>query len=492
MSANQSEQTEDLGARSRTRTERGAEYDVSLYEQKFKSAISTWRRQSNRTSTILSDSPDVDLIRAHRDSVQGAFDELTVVFQQLQALREDSFPEAAKFEDIELQHQDLMHRVSLRILELENKNYETASQSSHHSSSRSKSSVKSKQSNISKISDAAARQAALKTKLKYIDIESKFKAELEKIQTIKQMEIAGAEVEALREVLSDDDLDSKVHIPLPKASKTDYVKEYIEKIEVNTSEPNADVPDPMSHTVTGVPSFTLKSVPVFSTIVTTQSVLPSNTNITSLNPSAHTFVPSWSSQDSTQTTWIYKSSNPVITQHSQPVTNPKSQSQSNTANVSDNVCSTEQGLIELAKSLADQVNLSRLPPPEPNTFSGDPIQYPAWKAAFNTLIDQRKIPEGERIYYLRKYLGGSVRQVVENYFLLSTDDAYDKARSLLDERYGDPFIIANAFRSKLDTWPRINVKDPNALLKFSDFLKQCLSAMQTITSLSILNDSQEN
>lgn len=371
MFADQSEQTENLGTRSRTRTERGAEYDVSLYEQKFKSAISAWRRQSNRTSMILSDSPDVDLIRAHRDSVQGAFDELTVVFQQLQGLREDSFPEAAKFEDIELQHQDLMHRVSLHILELENKNYETASQSSHHSS-RSKSSVKSKRSNISKISDAAARQAALKTKLKYIDIESKFKAELEKIQTIKQMEIAGAEVEALREVLSDDGLDSKVHIPLPKASKTDYVKEYIEKIEVNTSEPNADVSDPTSHTVSGVPPFTLNCVPVFSTIVTTQSVLPSNTNTTSLNPSAHTFVPSWSSQDSTQTTWIYKSSNPVITQGSQPVTNAKSQSQSNTANVSDNVYRTEQGLIELAKSLADQVNLSRLPPPEPNTFSGDP------------------------------------------------------------------------------------------------------------------------
>lgn len=36
MFADQSEQTENLGTRSRTRTERGAEYDVSLYEQKFK------------------------------------------------------------------------------------------------------------------------------------------------------------------------------------------------------------------------------------------------------------------------------------------------------------------------------------------------------------------------------------------------------------------------------------------------------------------------
>ena len=66
---------------------------------------------------------------------------------------------------------------------------------------------------------------------------------------------------------------------------------------------------------------------------------------------------------------------------------------------------TEQSLIELAKSLADQVSLNRLPPPEPSIFYGDTIQYPAWKAAFKTLIDQRCIPAAERIYYLKRYSG---------------------------------------------------------------------------------------
>ena len=136
--------------------------------------------------------------------------------------------------------------------------------------------------------------------------------------------------------------------------------------------------------------------------------------------------------------------------------------------------------------------MSRLPPPEPNVFSGDPIQYPAWKAAFNTLIDQRKIPPGERIYYLKSYLGGQVRQIVENYFLLSTDDAYDNAKALLEERCGDSFVVANAFRGKLDSRPKINIKNSQALLRFSDFLKQCMSAMHTISGLNILNDSQEN
>ena len=128
------------------------------------------------------------------------------------------------------------------------------------------------------------------------------------------------------------------------------------------------------------------------------------------------------------------------TRHTDPSVNERQ-------NISTPAATTEQGLIELAKPLADQLSLNRLPPPEPSIFFGDPIQYPAWKAAFKTLIDQRCIPAAERIYYLKKYIGGSVKQVVENYFLLSSDNAYDDAKRLLDERYGDPFVIASAFRS---------------------------------------------
>ncbi|XP_053403187.1 uncharacterized protein LOC128558292 [Mercenaria mercenaria] len=92
----------------------------------------------------------------------------------------------------------------------------------------------------------------------------------------------------------------------------------------------------------------------------------------------------------------------------------------------------------------------------------------------------------------KKYLGGPVRQVVENYFLLSTDYAYEDAKRLLDERYGNPFVIASAFRDKLESWPKIVPKDASGLLKFSDFLKQCLTAMSSVPSLSVLNDSREN
>lgn len=108
------------------------------------------------------------------------------------------------------------------------------------------------------------------------------------------------------------------------------------------------------------------------------------------------------------------------------------------------------------------------------------------------MIERRQIPVTERIHYLKKYIGGPVLQAIENYFLMTTTDSYEEVKLLLDQRYGDPFIIANAFRDKLEKWPKIASRDGPGLQKFSDFLKQCYTAMHSIGNLEVLNDSREN
>ena len=58
------------------------------------------------------------------------------------------------------------------------------------------------------------------------------------------------------------------------------------------------------------------------------------------------------------------------------------------------------------------------------------------------------------------------------------------------ESFGDPFKIANAYRTKLEDWSKI--KTGSDLLLLSDYLKQLQSAMKTNTYLSGLNDCLEN
>ena len=64
---------------------------------------------------------------------------------------------------------------------------------------RSARSTSSKGSNISKFSDAVTRKAVLQAKLKYIDMESQCKAHLKKIQTMKELDMVGAEIVTLNE-----------------------------------------------------------------------------------------------------------------------------------------------------------------------------------------------------------------------------------------------------------------------------------------------------
>lgn len=54
----------------------------------------------------------------------------------------------------------------------------------------------------------------------------------------------------------------------------------------------------------------------------------------------------------------------------------------------------------LVQILQDNINLNRLPTPEPFVFNGDPIQYVEWKASFVSLIDKKSIYPGDKLYYL--------------------------------------------------------------------------------------------
>ncbi|KAJ8001007.1 hypothetical protein DPEC_G00186340 [Dallia pectoralis] len=150
------------------------------------------------------------------------------------------------------------------------------------------------------------------------------------------------------------------------------------------------------------------------------------------------------------------------------------------------------GIPSFAQIFQDSIALNRLPVPEPYVFNGDPIQFIEWKSAFTSLIDQRVITPAEKLYYLKKYVGGPARQVLEGTFYRNDNEAYQDAWNRLNHRFGQPFAIQRAFREKLNSWPRISPKDAEGLRRSSDFLNACQDAMPHVKGLDILNDCQEN
>ncbi|XP_020617947.1 uncharacterized protein LOC110055866 [Orbicella faveolata] len=98
----------------------------------------------------------------------------------------------------------------------------------------------------------------------------------------------------------------------------------------------------------------------------------------------------------------------------------------------------------------------------------------------------------KKILYLLQYLSGAPKKIVEGYQFLKTADVYSKAKKTLEKRLGHPSVVAEAFRKKLESWPKIPPKDGFALREFADFLKTCELAMQSVEDLETLNKQHDN
>nr|XP_054604914.1 uncharacterized protein LOC107372912 [Nothobranchius furzeri] len=152
----------------------------------------------------------------------------------------------------------------------------------------------------------------------------------------------------------------------------------------------------------------------------------------------------------------------------------------------------EAASIDLVKTLAEAITANRLPVPEPAVFTGDPLQYNDWKLSFQTLVDRKNLPTQEKLFFLRKYVGGSAKKAIEGHFLAGTDTAYCAAWEMLEDRFGDPFVIGKSYRDKIQSWPKITAKDCKDLREFADFLTSVESAIPYVQGLQVLNDCVEN
>ena len=125
-------------------------------------------------------------------------------------------------------------------------------------------------------------------------------------------------------------------------------------------------------------------------------------------------------------------------------------------------------------------------------FGGDPLQYPTWNSALNALVDSRPMEADIKLNMLNQFVTGKPKQAVEHYLLIGTEDAYQKAKSILQERCGNCIVVSMAFISKLEKWPKIGPKDAVASREFSDFLDKILAAKETVPGLSVLDYAKEN
>lgn len=111
-------------------------------------------------------------------------------------------------------------------------------------------------------------------------------------------------------------------------------------------------------------------------------------------------------------------------------------------------------VLELADLMTKRHAHEQLPLPEPEMFSGDLFHYPTWKKSFDTIVERRTDSPSQPLYYLGRYITGKAKEAIRGLLTLDSEHAYHEARKILSERFGNPILVANAYRKKINEWPK--------------------------------------
>ena len=87
------------------------------------------------------------------------------------------------------------------------------------------------------------------------------------------------------------------------------------------------------------------------------------------------------------------------------------------------------------------------------------------------------------MFFLEKYTTGKANEVVKGFLATNSETAYSEAQKLLDQRFGNPVVVAEDYKKKLRGWRQISDGDSKGLEEFSDFLVRCEEAMKTMKSV---------
>lgn len=122
--------------------------------------------------------------------------------------------------------------------------------------------------------------------------------------------------------------------------------------------------------------------------------------------------------------------------------------------------------------------------PKPPVFDGNILDYPKRENAFDALIEAQVTLPNYKLYYLGEYTSGAAQKTISGLLGLRTEDAYNRARKILKERFGDPSRIYEAYRDKLRNWPPCVTSAE--LQEFSDFLIMTQETMKSVKYLKEL------
>ena len=118
-------------------------------------------------------------------------------------------------------------------------------------------------------------------------------------------------------------------------------------------------------------------------------------------------------------------------------------------------------------------------------FDGTFMDWPRFWGQFTETIDKTGVASITKFSYLRELLDVKVRRTIEA--LPFTSEGYNRAKSILQEKYGKESEIIKAYTKEILELPLVSNANPRKISEFSEKLTYCVQALQTLKKLEQVN-----
>lgn len=152
---------------------------------------------------------------------------------------------------------------------------------------------------------------------------------------------------------------------------------------------------------------------------------------------------------------------------------------------------TPGGSVSEQTALERYLTALQLPQRKFQKFTGNVLEYKAFRRAFEVRVNCRAVTDVEKLDYLLQFVKGESKELIDDCKILSellgATAAYKEARARLDKEYGNQGRPTALYESTLMNWHSIHTDDAMELKKFSAYMGKCLNAMSLYDELACLN-----
>ena len=130
---------------------------------------------------------------------------------------------------------------------------------------------------------------------------------------------------------------------------------------------------------------------------------------------------------------------------------------------------------------------SSLPKLKLNNFDGNPLEWPEWSSVFIATVDQRPIPDSEKMSHLKTLLTVKARSAISG--MGYSGQFYAAAWSILERKFGRPHVIIDAQLESLRKASQVKAHDSTGLIRFSVIVSNFVIVLKEYKQIGDLQSS---